>query len=81
VNIDVENERFSLGIKQLHPDPWTELPTKYPIGAGEGPGHKVADFGAFVEIEPGIEGLVTSASCATSAWRTRGRREGRRELA
>jgi len=34
LNIDVENERFSLGIKQLHPDPWTELPTKYRSEAG-----------------------------------------------
>jgi len=59
LNIDVENERFSLGIKQLHPDPWTELPTKYPIGSRvKGKVTKVADFGAFVEIEPGIEGLV-----------------------
>src|SRR5204862_6818623 len=59
LNIDVENERFSLGIKQLHPDPWTELQTKYPIGSRvRGKVAKVADFGAFVEIEPGIEGLV-----------------------
>src|SRR5436309_2381258 len=59
LNIDVENERFSLGIKQLHPDPWTELPTKYPIGSRvKGKVTKVADFGAFLEIEPGIEGLV-----------------------
>jgi len=59
LNIDVENERFSLGVKQLHPDPWTELPTKYPIGSRvKGKVTKVADFGAFVEIEPGIEGLV-----------------------
>jgi len=59
LNIDVENERFSLGIKQLHPDPWTELPNKYPIGSRvKGKVTKVADFGAFVEIEPGIEGLV-----------------------
>src|SRR4029077_18409718 len=59
LNIDVENERFSLGIKQLHPDPWTELPTKYPIGSRvKGKVTKVADFGAFVEIEPGIEGLI-----------------------
>src|SRR5207237_361475 len=59
LNIDVENERFSLGIKQLHPDPWTELPTKYPIGSRmKGKVTKVADFGAFVEVEPGIEGLV-----------------------
>src|SRR5438105_4734027 len=59
LNIDVENERFSLGIKQLHPDPWTELPNKYPIGSRvQGKVTKVADFGAFVELEPGIEGLV-----------------------
>ena len=60
LNIDVENERFSLGIKQLHPDPWTELPErKYPIGSRvKGKVTKVTDFGAFVEIEPGIEGLV-----------------------
>jgi small subunit ribosomal protein S1 len=59
LNIDVENERFSLGIKQLHADPWSELPTKYPIGSKvKGKVTKVADFGAFVEIEPGIEGLV-----------------------
>jgi small subunit ribosomal protein S1 len=59
LNIDVENERFSLGIMLIHPDPWTELPTKYPIGSRvKGKVTKVADFGAFVEIEPGIEGLV-----------------------
>jgi len=59
LNIDVENERFSLGIKQLHPDPWTELPTKYPIGSRvKGKVTKVADFGAFVVNEPGIEGVV-----------------------
>jgi small subunit ribosomal protein S1 len=59
LNIDVENERFSLGIKQLHPDPWTTLPERYPVGSRvKGKVTKVADFGAFVEIEPGIEGLV-----------------------
>ncbi len=59
LNIDVENERFSLGIKQLHADPWTTLPERYPVGSRvKGKVTKVADFGAFVEIEPGIEGLV-----------------------
>jgi small subunit ribosomal protein S1 len=59
LNIDVENERFSLGIKQLHPDPWETLSERVPVGSRiKGKVTKVADFGAFVEIEPGIEGLV-----------------------
>ncbi len=59
LKIDRENERFSLGIKQLEPDPWLAAIEKYP------PGSKVAgkitnttDFGVFVELEEGIEGLV-----------------------
>ena len=59
LNIDVENERFSLGIKQLQPDPWDTLPERTPVGSRvKGKVTKVTDFGAFVEIEPGIEGLV-----------------------
>ncbi len=59
LNIDVENERFSLGIKQIQPDPWTTLTERHPVGARvKGKVTKVTDFGAFVEIEPGIEGLV-----------------------
>jgi small subunit ribosomal protein S1 len=59
LNIDVENERFSLGIKQLQPDPWTTLNERHPVGSRlRGRVMKVTDFGAFVEIEPGIEGLV-----------------------
>ena len=59
LNIDVENERFSLGIKQLTPDPWDTLPERTPVGSRvKGKITKVTDFGAFVEIEPGIEGLV-----------------------
>jgi small subunit ribosomal protein S1 len=59
LNIDVENERFSLGIKQLTPDPWTTLAERHPVGSRlKGRVTKVTDFGAFVEVEPGIEGLV-----------------------
>jgi small subunit ribosomal protein S1 len=59
LNIDVENERFSLGIKQLTPDPWETLSERHPVGSRlKGKVTKVTDFGAFVEIEPGIEGLV-----------------------
>ena len=59
LNIDVENERFSLGIKQAHIDPWTTLSERHPVGTRvKGKVTKVTDFGAFVEIEPGVEGLV-----------------------
>src|SRR3954452_22486028 len=59
LNIDVENERFSLGIKQLQPDPWDTLSERTPVGSRvKGKITKTTDFGAFVEIEPGIEGLV-----------------------
>jgi small subunit ribosomal protein S1 len=59
LNIDVENERFSLGIKQLASDPWTTLAERHPVGSKlKGKVTKVTDFGAFVELEPGIEGLV-----------------------
>ena len=59
LNIDKENERFSLGIKQLENDPWESIPQRYPVGSVvTGPITNVTDFGLFVEIEEGIEGLV-----------------------
>jgi len=59
LNIDQENERFSLGVKQLTPDPWEEIPNRYPVGSTVvGTVTNVTDFGLFVEIEEGIEGLV-----------------------
>ncbi|MCU0586539.1 MAG: 30S ribosomal protein S1 [Syntrophobacteraceae bacterium] len=59
LNIDKQNERFSLGIKQLEPDPWETIPDRYPLGTViEGPITNVTDFGLFVELEEGIEGLV-----------------------
>ncbi|BDV44112.1 30S ribosomal protein S1 [Geotalea uraniireducens] len=59
LNIDVENERLSLGIKQLMPDPWSEIPTKYRPGTRvRGKVTSVTDFGVFLEIEEGIEGLI-----------------------
>ena len=59
LHIDPENERFSLGIKQLSADPWTKIPEKYPPGTRvQGKCIKVTEFGAFVEIEEGIEGLI-----------------------
>lgn len=59
LNIDPENERLSLGIKQLSPDPWTEIPVKFRPGTKvKGKVTSVTDFGVFLEIEEGIEGLI-----------------------
>ncbi len=59
LNIDSKNERFSLGIKQLTPDPWKEVSRRYRRGeVVAGKVTNVTDFGAFVELEEGIEGLV-----------------------
>ncbi len=59
LNIDTKNERFSLGIKQLIPDPWKELARRYRKGeVVTGKITNLTDFGAFVELEEGIEGLV-----------------------
>ena len=59
LNIDRKNERFSLGIKQLAPDPWKDVAWRYRKGeVVVGKVTSVTDFGAFVELEEGIEGLV-----------------------
>ncbi|RJR49244.1 MAG: 30S ribosomal protein S1 [Desulfobacteraceae bacterium] len=59
LNIDKQNERFSLGIKQLMPDPWDQAPIKYKPGTRvTGTVTNVTDFGVFVELEEGIEGLI-----------------------
>jgi len=59
LNIEKENERFSLGIKQIEPDPWELVPAKYPVGARvTGTVTNITDFGLFIELEEGIEGLV-----------------------
>jgi small subunit ribosomal protein S1 len=59
LSIDRDNERFSLGIKQLMPDPWENIQKKYRGGDRvRGRVTNVTDFGAFVELEPDIEGLI-----------------------
>ena len=59
LKIDRENERFSLGVKQLEPDPWQAALNNYPSGATvEGKITNVTDFGIFVQLEEGVEGLV-----------------------
>ncbi len=59
LDIDKDNERFSLGIKQLQPDPWETVAERYVVGTEiTGTVTNVTDFGIFVELEEGIEGLV-----------------------
>ena len=67
LNVDVEGERFSLGIKQLHDDPWKSVSGRYFLGQviNGKVVHKV-DFGIFVEIEDGVEGLVHYSELANT---------------
>jgi small subunit ribosomal protein S1 len=59
LGVDTENERFSLGVKQLESDPWSQIESKYGIGTQhEVKVTKTVDFGAFVELESDIEGLI-----------------------
>jgi small subunit ribosomal protein S1 len=66
LKIDKENEKFSLGIKQLQPNPWDGIQKKYEIGSQiTGTITSVTDFGVFVKLEEGIEGLVYSSELAS----------------
>lgn len=59
LGVDRERERVSLGLKQLQPNPWDTAAERYPVGTVvNGKVLRLASFGAFVEVEPGIEGLV-----------------------
>ena len=59
IRINPETQRISLGMKQLQSDPWSAIEAKYPIGARfTGTVTNIADYGAFVELEPGVEGLI-----------------------
>lgn len=59
LNIDKDEKKISLGMKQLEPDPWSELMQKYPLGSiHKGIVRNLANFGVFVELEPGVDGLV-----------------------
>ena len=59
IRINQESQRISLGIKQLQADPWEGIEAKYPIDAKfTGKVTNIADYGAFVELEPGVEGLI-----------------------
>jgi small subunit ribosomal protein S1 len=59
LNLDLENERVSLGMKQLNEDPWTMASEKYAVGSRvTGRVVSLTDYGAFIELEEGIEGLI-----------------------
>ena len=59
LTLDREDRKMSLGIKQLHPDPWTDITSKYPVGSKHtGIVRNFTNFGVFVELEEGIDGLI-----------------------
>jgi len=59
LTLDRDERKMSLGMKQLHPDPWTDITTKYPVGSKHsGTVRNYTNFGVFVELEEGIDGLV-----------------------
>jgi len=59
LDIDKDNQKISLGIKQLEADPWIEVEEKFPIGAKvKGKVRNLTDYGAFVELEEGVDGLI-----------------------
>ena len=59
LTLDREDRKMSLGIKQLTPDPWTDITTKYPVGSQhKGTVRNFTNFGVFVELEEGIDGLI-----------------------
>lgn len=59
LSLDKNDKKISLGIKQLEPDPWQTLMIKYPVGSRHtGVARNLTNFGVFVELEPGVDGLV-----------------------
>ncbi|NLW33208.1 MAG: 30S ribosomal protein S1 [Fibrobacter sp.] len=59
LKIDKENQKISLGFKQLEPDPWENVPSEFPVGATiKGKVRNIAAFGAFLELKEGVDGLI-----------------------
>ncbi|HZD41320.1 MAG TPA: 30S ribosomal protein S1 [Terriglobales bacterium] len=66
LGVNVENERFSLGIKQLTTDPWKIIAERYPVGSKvKGQITSIPDFGVFVRLEEGVEGLIHVSQLST----------------
>jgi small subunit ribosomal protein S1 len=67
LKVDRKSRRISLGLKQMSPDPWSAAEEKYKVGGRvKGKVTRVAEFGAFVEMEPGVEGLIRMADLTWS---------------
>lgn len=67
LNLDHERERIQLGLKQMQPKPWDVAPQKYPEGSVVvGKVVRITTFGAFVELAPGVDGLVHISQCAAT---------------
>ena len=59
LTLDRDNRKMSLGIKQITPDPWTDIAKKYPVGSThKGIVRNFTNFGVFAEMEEGIDGLI-----------------------
>ena len=72
LRVDEASGKISLGLKQLQDDPWTTVATTYEVGqVRTGRVTRVAEFGAFVELEPGIEGLAHASTFAAHRARRR----------
>jgi small subunit ribosomal protein S1 len=66
LNLDRENKRISLGLKQAQPDPWSTVAQRYPMGSRvTGKVVRLTDFGAFVELEAGVDGLLHISQMAS----------------
>jgi small subunit ribosomal protein S1 len=66
LNVDRDNKRISLGLKQIQPDPWESVSQRYPMGSRvTGKIVRLTDFGAFVELEPGVDGLLHVSQMST----------------
>jgi ribosomal protein S1 len=64
--VDRDNKRISLGLKQIQPDPWESVSQRYPMGSRvTGKIVRLTDFGAFVELEPGVDGLLHVSQMST----------------
>jgi small subunit ribosomal protein S1 len=74
LKIDPEKRRISVGLKQLQPHPWDSVPAKYKVGERvRGTVTRLTDFGAFMELEPGVEGLI---HVSEMSWAKKVRRPG-----
>ena len=66
LNLDRENKRISLGLKQVQPDPWSTVAQRYPMGSRvTGKVVRLTDFGAFIELEAGVDGLLHISQMAS----------------